>query len=577
MSTAQRRRKRKRREVGAVDVVEEAFHLVRTAGMGSFLLYYAGGVPWAMGMLYFAADMSRSSLAGRDAAFAAAAMTGLWLWKRFCQAAFCARLWDRLSPGHLPALGAGGRLRALSALWFAQAFRLPFVALGLFFALPLGWILAFFQNLNALALTQAPSDRPLRTLVGRSIRFSHDQWAQNHGVLLIFFLVSLFTWINLVASCMVLPTLVKAIFGIESLFTISPMVAVTNTTFLLGTWLLMQLVIDPLFNAAYVLRCFHASSLDTGADLLSRLASCRRRREIEDSRDRGMLGKVAAAVLLVAAGLASTGRAEEAAPAAVEVSQSERFRGEISETLEQKKYQWQFSRRGTDAEELAGDSWLGQRLEEIAESAKRLFKLIGDWIEEAARRAFERNRPSRAAEGDSDFFQRLGSTTSLVLVALIAGVVVWFLVILYRKYRGKEKVEEVEDVPSGAIDLSSEDIVATQLHEDEWLRLAREQIEKGEERLAIRALFLATLAHLGERGLLKIARSKSNRDYRGELGLRARSLGNLRRAFDENTDLFEEVWYGLHRLGSGAVEDYLRNHGLIAEDSAKARATTPGN
>ncbi|HRQ89744.1 MAG TPA: DUF4129 domain-containing protein [Bacteroidia bacterium] len=117
--------------------------------------------------------------------------------------------------------------------------------------------------------------------------------------------------------------------------------------------------------------------------------------------------------------------------------------------------------------------------------------------------------------------------------------------------------------------MESEDIVATQLREDEWMRLAREQIEKGEERLAIRALFLATLAHLGERGLIRIYRSKSNRDYRSEVALRARSLSELRQAFDENTILFERVWYGMHRLGSGTVEGYLRNHETIVTETGK--------
>jgi hypothetical protein len=110
------------------------------------------------------------------------------------------------------------------------------------------------------------------------------------------------------------------------------------------------------------------------------------------------------------------------------------------------------------------------------------------------------------------------------------------------------------------------------LQEDEWLRLAREQIEKGEERLAIRALFLATLALLGERNLLKIARFKSNRDYREELFLRARSLQELRRAFDENTGLFERSWYGMHRLAEGALDFYLKNHALIGEESSRAVA-----
>ncbi len=568
-SKAHRRVKRRRRETGAVQILEEAFHLARSADAGSFCLYYLGAVPWAVGLLYFVADMSRSSLAGRDAAFAALAMTALWLWKRYCQAAFCAKLWDGLNPGHLPRLGAGDRFRSLAALWFVQAFRFPLLVVGMFFAIPLGWILATFQNANALALTQAPGERPLRSLMGRSIRYSHDQWAQNHGILLVFFLVSLFTWANLVAACLVLPSFAKSIFGVESPFTISPMVAMSNTTFVLGSFLLMQLAIDPLVNAAYVLRCFHASSRTTGADLLSRLVACRGRREEEERRERGTLGRVAVLLLLVATFALPVASSAQEEASAVE---PERFRSEISETLAQKKYQWQLTRRTDGSGEEAGESWLGQRLSEIAESAQRLFRSLGKWFEEEMRRLMERNRPAGGgAKKDSEWFRTLGSTTSIALVVVVLGLLVWFAALLYRSHRGRGRTEVVEEGGAAVIDLASEDIVATQLREDEWLRLAREQIEKGEERLAIRALFLATLAHLGERGLLKIVRSKSNRDYRSELGLRARPLGELRRAFDENTTLFERVWYGLHRLGSGAVEGYLQNHGLIAAESAKAQ------
>ena len=131
----------------------------------------------------------------------------------------------------------------------------------------------------------------------------------------------------------------------------------------------------------------------------------------------------------------------------------------------------------------------------------------------------------------------------------------------------RETKTSLEEGFTGVIDLESEEIVATQLREDEWMRLAREQIEKGDERLAVRALFLGTLAHLGERGMLRIARFKSNRDYRAELNLRARNQSALREAFDENTVLFESVWYGLHQLGAGSVDYFLRNHEMIVRES----------
>jgi hypothetical protein len=582
-SKAHRRVRRKRTESGALQILEEAFHLVRTLDPAAFCWYAAGAVPWAVGLLYFAADMGRSSLAGRDAAFAAVAMTLLWMWMRFTQAKFGAALWDRLNPGHRPDQGIAGRARALAALWFLQAFQIPMVAVGLFFAIPLGWILATQQNLSVLALTRSHGDRPLRNLLGTAIRYSHDQWAQNHGLLLIFFFVFLFTEINLVSTCIILPGLAKAVFGIESVFTLAPTVATSNTTFVLGTLLLTQLAIMPLYHAAYGLRCFYAGSRTSGADLLGRLAECREKRGIEDRRDRAALGRVAGVIFLLGCGVPGLAAAEASGDAGARVEASaapvdaDRFRSEVSETLEQKKYQWQLSRRSLEGEVEAGDSWLGQRLEEIADSVKRALKQVDDWIEDSIKRFFEQDQGAsrRGRDEGAGFLKTLGSTGSLVLVVVILALILWLALVMYRRYRGQERVELPDEGGGGPIDLESEDIVATQLHEEEWLRLAREQIGKGEERLAIRALFLATLAHLGERGLLKIARFKSNRDYRNELLLRARSLAELRRAFDENTALFERVWYGLHPPGSGTVEGYLRNHGLIAEESTKAAHRPP--
>lgn len=580
MSKVHRRAKRRRSERGVVQLLEEAFHLVRTAGTRSFLTYYLGAVPWSVGLLYFVADMSRSSLAARDAAFASLALAGLWLWLRRCEARYCARLRARLDPGGEIRLGPRETFRALAALWFAQAFRAPLLLLGILFAVPFCWAFATRQNFAVLALVEAPGERPLRRLLSRSVSLSHDQWAQNHGIVAVFAFVALFTWVNLVATCLFLPTLVKSFFGVESLFSLSPQAAVFNTTFLLGSVLLVRLALGPLVCAAYSLRCFYAESRTTGADLLSRLESCRERRERSERLERGGLGRVAALVLLTS--LAGGGGAadEELARAASttpdglaigigEDSAGARYREEISATLEQKKYQWRLSRRLLEEEEDEA-SWLERRLNEIAESAKRTLKAMEEWIERQMKRLFMREGARGRAGGDGAFFEGLGSTLSAALVALVLGLAGWLVVLLYRRHRGREEAEPGENGRGGPVDLESEDLVATQLHEDEWLRLAREQIAKGEGRLAIRALFLATLAHLGERGLLRIVRSKSNRDYRRELERRAGHLPALRRAFDENTELFERAWYGLHELGEGTVETFLANHGTVAAESAKA-------
>ena len=102
-------------------------------------------------------------------------------------------------------------------------------------------------------------------------------------------------------------------------------------------------------------------------------------------------------------------------------------------------------------------------------------------------------------------------------------------------------------------DLPAEDLLATQLPEDEWLSLARRLAAAGERRLALRALYLSLLAGLGERGLLAIARHKSNRDYLQELRRRTRDRPELPGAFGRSVGDFERVWYGAHPVDDGLL------------------------
>jgi len=108
-------------------------------------------------------------------------------------------------------------------------------------------------------------------------------------------------------------------------------------------------------------------------------------------------------------------------------------------------------------------------------------------------------------------------------------------------------------------DLNEENVTADQLPEDGWLALARGLMEQGELRLALRAFYLATLAHLGHRELIRLARHKSNLDYDRELERRARGNAGLLDAFDENLLLFERAWYGEHAVTPDTLTGFSQN------------------
>ena len=118
------------------------------------------------------------------------------------------------------------------------------------------------------------------------------------------------------------------------------------------------------------------------------------------------------------------------------------------------------------------------------------------------------------------------------------------------------KGQPLSDGPATTPDLADETVLASQRPEDEWLRLARDLHARGERRLALRAFYLSTLAGLGTRGWLAVARHKSNRDYLQELRRRARDHAGVLEAFARNVGRFERVWYGPHLADDGLLADF---------------------
>ncbi|MGB0153178.1 MAG: DUF4129 domain-containing protein [Verrucomicrobiales bacterium] len=566
MSVPRRRNRRVRKERSSLQILEESFHLLRSVDVRYFWIYFLGSAPFVAGLLYFVADMSRSSLAQETVIPASLAMAGLYFWMRYCQARFCEGVWDAINPGSPAAIRGWDRFGNLSALFIVQALQVPLLLAGALFVVPVGWVIAMLQNATVLTFTKNFQRRSLRGLVKSSLAHSHYEWGQNHGILIVLLFVSAFVWFNVVGSCLALATFAKAFFGVESAFTLSPLVALFNSTFFLGSLLLTYLVISPMMKAVYVLRCFYAESFHTGEDLLSRLASCKSGRG-ESSIESAPAERTGRAVVIVLSFLffwfgSSPLHAEGG-------TSSVAFEGALSETMEQKKYQWQLSRHA-DAEDLEGDqSWMARRMKELAEATQESLRALEEWFDKMLKRAERDTLGDAGGSAGSGIagIAGLQSTFSLALVAIVVGLVVWLAFLIYRKYRVTAARDDVEKITADTVDLQSEDIVASQLPEGEWMRLAREQISRGDGRLAIRALFLATLANLGEEGVIKIARFKSNRDYRKELELKVRKRSVLRRAFDENTTLFEEAWYGWHPVSEETVDDFLKNHGTIARES----------
>jgi hypothetical protein len=88
------------------------------------------------------------------------------------------------------------------------------------------------------------------------------------------------------------------------------------------------------------------------------------------------------------------------------------------------------------------------------------------------------------------------------------------------------------------------------------LDLARELAEKGSLRLAIRAFYLAILADLADHELITIETFKSNREYEMELHRRAHQKEGLLPSFSKSREIFERVWYGMHKISRPDLDNF---------------------
>ena len=251
----------------SLDLLEEAVHLLRQAPLQVLFLYFIGAFPMILGFLYFWADMSRGPFAHRHVAEAAFGVALLYIWMKCWQSVFCARLLSHL-------LGQSPPKYFLPRVWNLVSIQTILQPLGLFLLpisflilLPFGWMFAFFQN---LLITGNGNDPDLRRVLRRSWRLATLWPSQNHRLLIVIALFGFVVFINIAVSMIMIPMLLRMLFGIETMFTLSG-IHIFNTTFLAVAFALTYLCIDPLIAVVYTLRCFYGESIETGADLISNL------------------------------------------------------------------------------------------------------------------------------------------------------------------------------------------------------------------------------------------------------------------------------------------------------------------
>lgn len=554
-----RRRQERQRGKETIDLIEEAVHLLRLAPARVLASYYAGSLPFVAGLLYFWADMSRSALAWGRCAEAALGLSVLYLWMKCWQTEFASQLTARIANRPMPRRPARELARLLAAQTVLQPAGLFAIPLAFLLMLPFGWVYAYYHNVSVVGNGRAED---VRTVHRRAIQLAMLWPGQNHALILVLSAFGVFVFVNVVMALLIVPELLRMLLGIQTTFTLSGVYAVVNTTFLATASGVTYLCMNPLIIAVYTVRCFYGESVQTGADLRVELA------------DSALRQRAAIAALCLALNLSVFAPVAAATPdskpgtrdSAVSASDLDRS---ITEVLQHREYAWRMPRGKPPPEEqgVIGafiDGLIGW-MRNLARTIGRWMDMLRDWLRDLWPQS---NRPDRVDRPARDWMTAVQRLLFVLLAVAVCALAILFLRVYQQRNRRRLEVlgEPIAPVP----DVADENVVADQLPEDGWLSLARDLLEKGDLRLALRALYLASLAHLARRELISIAKFKSNRDYERELGRRAHVQPEVLAAFAHNVTLLERVWYGLHLGTRDMVEVFTDNFERIRA-SAQSR------
>ena len=238
----------------------------------------------------------------------------------------------------------------------------------------------------------------------------------------------------------------------------------------------------------------------------------------------------------------------------------------IEQVLSQREFNWRLPREKPTDEASKGlfaafmdglidtlRSWI----KAIGRAVKTVLRWVADVFDWLRERIF--GTRARTQEGGGAGTDWIASLQGLIFVLLILAACA-VAILFHRTWRRRSSRKEIASEAVAPVpDLADESVTASQLPEDDWLRLAHELMGKGDLRLALRAFYLAGLAHLAHREMIRVAKFKSNRDYEQELRRRARALPELQAAFAENVGIFDRVWYGLHDVTQEGLQRFQIN------------------
>ncbi len=500
-------------------MLEEATGLLRALPARSWILWLAGTLPFTWVLIDFLMEMSHSAFGGERLAGRSLLLVVLYLAKHVAQGVFsrdCLQVL-RGDPVTAPGMGALGRLALVQATWQPLRFlALPVASLAV---VPFPWVVAFLRNVGLSAVERE------RGFTGEAWRLGRGDTRGHSVALLVLFLCGLLLFVNLMVMWFVVPMLLKSFFGLQTDMGRLAARMLNATTFLV-TGIVTFAAMEPAAGALAAVRAFYARARSGGEDLRGAL--------------RRMAAGVLVGVLLLsgAAPLAAQSKPMDAQPKPMDAATLDR---QIDDVLRDPEFAWKIPKAEKEKDK---STWLRDMLEAIARWAQWIF----DW--------YKRLFPDETPAGDIGT-GRWSVNAQLLRWAMIAAAVLaagcLVMILLSRRKEAKGKGAAAAVVEAAAVDLEDENVSAAQLVEDEWLRMADQCAAQGDFRLAMRAVHLAGLRYLGEKGLVTLQPAKTGMEYGRELARRLRDVPGALEGYGSGLRQYEGVWYG---FGAAQAESY---------------------
>jgi hypothetical protein len=582
---------------GAIDIMEEVFHLLRKAPLRILASYCVGTLPFLLGLLYFWTDMSRSAFAYYHVVQGSFILCLLFIWMKCWHVLYARQLLAEVSAERFQRWTPAQVFRTLVRQTIVQSTGLVLLPLSLLMTIPFPWVYASYQNATVL---EDGRSTEIMSLVKKAKEMTLPWQKQNLWMIwtlspflmivaaffflvispivtaltgdvgqfiLRFYMMILYVCLlplspfgmiiaaNIALFLLQAPYLFETLTGLQTAFTLQ-MGSMFNTTFFATVCCLTFLCMDPLMKAAYVLRCFYIGSQKTGEDLRASLRQGGNK----------FLPSIIAVFIFLSAWLAVPRAvlAQQPSPStstdSFSVSPAELDRA-LDAELQQPQYAWRMP-RVMPAEKESGLTFSFMR--DVANMLADWGETILRWTDPIRRMLkafFDQLREKMPEFKGRRNLEEISFTLRIIMYSLVILLIAAGCFFVWRtwKNRARRSLVVTAELVKAVPDIEKETTTAADLPEDGWIALAKEFLDKGEVRLALRAVFLASLAFLGRAGFIYIALFKSNRDYLRELERRAHTHPDLFDIFSQNSSVYEAVWYGNDEPRPEMI-DYLLNN-----------------